>query len=372
MKRIILNFQKKEEDFKELVQEAFNRDVLNFLVSNKTLSEFKNIERVKTFAWNSDLDVDYIIFRDLAELERILEQEDIKKSIGYYKELKSKEDELEIKKLSNNPKLNFIIVSASDWKIIPFENLIAEMHKKDTELIAEVENLAEAELMLKTLEIGVDGILIIPKTANDLIELKNLIGTGFKIELTEAEIINIQTIPESDRVCVDTTSLLLPGEGMLVGSTAKGFTLIHAEVFETQFVASRPFRVNAGDVSAYILVPEEDPNKEESYRTKYLSEIKGGDKVLVINSKGAVRIASVGRVKIETRPMIRFEMQSEQAGKKFPISCICQNAETIRLVDPEGNAKSVVDIKEGDKVLVHIGPGATHFGTAIEETIIEK
>jgi 3-dehydroquinate synthase II len=372
MKRIILNFQKKQEDFNELVQEAFNRDILNFLVSNKTLSEFKGIKRVKTFAWDSELDVDYIIYRDLAELERILEQGDIKKSIGYYKELTSKDDELEIKKLSNNPKLNFIIVSASNWKIIPFENLIAEMHKKDTELIAEVENLAEAELMLKTLEIGVDGILFTPKTANEIIDLKNLIGVGFKIKLREAEILNIQAIPESDRVCVDTTSLLLPGEGMLVGSTAKGFALVHAEVFETQFVASRPFRVNAGDVSAYILVPEEDPNKGELYITKYLSEIKGGDKVLVINSRGAVRIASVGRVKIETRPMLRFEMQSQEAGKKIPISCICQNAETIRLVDSEGNAKSVVDLKEGDKVLVHIGPGATHFGTAIEETIIEK
>ncbi|GAH34953.1 unnamed protein product [marine sediment metagenome] len=54
------------------------------------------------------------------------------------------------------------------------------------------------------------------------------------------------------------------------------------------------------------------------------------------------------------------------------MSCICQNAETIRLVDIHGIAKSVVDIKIGDEVLVHIGPGATHFGTVIKETIIEK
>ncbi|MEJ2278020.1 MAG: 3-dehydroquinate synthase II [Candidatus Lokiarchaeota archaeon] len=33
---------------------------------------------------------------------------------------------------------------------------------------------------------------------------------------------------------------------------------------------------------------------------------------------------------------------------------------------------SVVDLKQGDKVLVHVGPGATHFGTKIDETIIEK
>jgi len=31
MKKIILNFAEKRDDFKELVQEAFNKDILNFL-----------------------------------------------------------------------------------------------------------------------------------------------------------------------------------------------------------------------------------------------------------------------------------------------------------------------------------------------------
>jgi 3-dehydroquinate synthase II len=224
--------------------------------------------------------------------------------------------------------------------------------------------------MIKTMEIGVDGILITPKSANDIIELKNLLSPTFQIELTKAKVIKIDAIPEAERVCVDTTSLLKIGEGLLVGSTAMGFSLIHSETFETEFVASRPFRVNAGDVSAYVIVPDKDP--EKLYRTKYLSELKGGDKVLAVTSEGEARIVSVGRVKIETRPMLRFELEVSVGDKKFQISCICQNAETIRLVGEDGKAKTVVDIKVGDRVLVHIGPGATHFGTAIKETIIEK
>ncbi|TFG00741.1 MAG: 3-dehydroquinate synthase II [Promethearchaeota archaeon] len=372
MKKILLNFKSRGDDFNELVQEAFNRDILHFLVSKDTYSEFENIERVKTYSWNKNLDTDYLIFNDMSLLEEQFEQKDLNKSLGYYKELKSKDDEDEIRELANTNKVDFIIVSAKDWKIIPFENLIASMHKKDTELIADVENIEEAELMLKTLEIGVDGVLYTPQKSMDLIDLKNLVGKIYELELTEAEIKTIQSIPESDRVCVDTTSLLRPGEGMLIGSTAMGFALVHAEVFETQFVASRPFRVNAGDVSAYILVPEDDPNSLNIYRTKYLSEIKGGVKVLAVNKEGKARIVSVGRVKIETRPMLRFELEAKTNGDTIPISCICQNAETIRLVDTQGEAVSVVNLKEGDKVLVHLGPGATHFGTAIEETIIEK
>ncbi|MFX1311609.1 MAG: 3-dehydroquinate synthase II [Promethearchaeota archaeon] len=371
MKKIILDFESKTKNFKELVQEAFNKDILNFLVSPATYTEFEQIERINLFTKNLDIPAHNFITDNKEKLKELLSNKKYSEYIiGYYKDLKSKDDEKKIIELSKSRQVDFIIVSARDWKIIPFENLIAEMHDNDTDLIAAVNSLKEAELMLKTLEIGVDGILFAPKEVNDIIEVKNLIHTTFHIEFNNAKILNIQNIPEAERVCVDTTSLLKIGEGLLVGSTAAGFCLVHSETFETQFVSSRPFRVNAGDVSAYVLVPSEDPGK--IYRTKYLSELKGGDKVIAVTYKGEARIVSVGRVKIETRPMLRFELEISKGNKIIPLSCICQNAETIRLVGIDGKAKSVVDIKLGDEVLVHIGPGATHFGTIIEETIIEK
>ncbi|MFX1487808.1 MAG: 3-dehydroquinate synthase II [Promethearchaeota archaeon] len=371
MKKIILSFRTKQDNFKELVQEAFNKDVLNFLISKETFSELDKIERLKLYTIDLTIPTNYLITKSKEELDEMLMNEKFSGcTIGFYKEITSKEDEQEIVALAKSSRVDFIIVKAPDWKIIPFENLIAEMHKTDTELIAEVEDIKEAELMVKTMEIGVDGILIAPKSPNDIIGLKNLLSTTFYIELITAKVTRIENIPEAERVCVDTTSLLKIGEGLLVGSTAAGFSLIHSETFETEFVASRPFRVNAGDVSAYVIVPDEDPDK--LYRTKYLSELKGGDKVLAVTSKGEARIISIGRVKIETRPMLRFEMEAFTGNKKILISCICQNAETIRLVGEDGKARSVVDIKVGDKILVHIGPGATHFGTAIKETIIEK
>ena len=371
MKKIILRFESKQSNFKELVQEAFNKDILDYLVSKNTFSDFKDIERVNLFSKDPNTSVEYIIADNFEKLRELVDKNKFsRRNIGFYKELKSKDDEKAIIELSRSKQVDFIIVSAKDWKIIPFENIIAEMHQTDTELIAEVDDIKEAELMMKILETGVDGILFTPKSANDIIELKNLISTTFRIELTNAKVINIETIPEAERVCVDTTSLLKIGEGLLVGSTATGFSLVHSETFETQFVASRPFRVNAGDVSAYVLVPDEDHEKE--YRTKYLSELKGGDKVLAVNNKGEARIVSVGRVKIETRPMLRFELEVTIGEKKIPLSCICQNAETICLVGADGNAISVVDIKVSDEILVHLGPGSTHFGTPIKETIIEK
>lgn len=367
MKKIILNFGEKSDIYSELIQEAFNMNFLDFLVSRDTFSEFENIDRITTYSRDLGINAHNFIVNDASEKPLEIDK-GVK--IGLYTELKSKQDEDYIIGESKKGNLNFIVVKAQDWKIIPFENLIAEMHQNDIELIASVENINEAELMLKTLEVGTDGVLITPKDVNDIIELKKLLVTKFGVELIEAEVMSLQNVPESERVCIDTTSLLKSGEGMLVGSTAKGFVLVQAEVFDTQFVSSRPFRVNAGDVSAYILVPSKDINEE--YRTKYLSELKGGDQVLIVNADGGAKSVTVGRVKIETRPMLRLELEIDKQGKKIRINYIGQNAETIRLVNSAGIPVSIVDIKVGDKVLSWIGPEATHFGVKIKENIIER
>ena len=114
--------------------------------------------------------------------------------------------------------------------------------------------------------------------------------------------INILTISEvkdgkvSDRVCVDLTNMLDIGDGMLVGSNSSSLILVHSETVESEFVPTRPFRVNAGPVNSYILMADGT--------TKYLSELKMGDEVMIINSSGLNKSGTVGRIKIENRPLL--------------------------------------------------------------------
>ena len=370
MKTIILNIERKTPNFKELIQEALNHNFLDILVSKDMFQEISQFERLIMYSKDLTLPVKNLICSDIDEAKRLMpKSESNPAKIGIYRELITKDDEKTIIELTETNLFDFIIVAAKDWKVIPYENLIAAMHSTNTNLIAEVCSVKEAELMLNVLEMGVDGILYTPKDADELGELKKITKSSVKINLTTAKVIAIQSITESERVCVDTTSLLEVGEGMLIGSTAKGFVLVHAEVFDTKFVSSRPFRVNAGDVSAYILVPSE---KQGVYRTKYLSELKGGDQVYIVDIEGNARIATVGRVKIETRPMLRFELEAFTKNEVININCICQNAETVKIVDNHGVPLPVVDIKINDEVLVHVGPGATHYGTAVKEKIVEK
>src|SRR4030042_2120667 len=103
-------------------------------------------------------------------------------------------------------------------------------------------------------------------------------------------------------------------------------------------------------------------------QTKYLSEVKSGDQVMVVNFEGTNYPAIVGRAKVEKRPLVLVEAEENGQG----ISVILQNAETIRLTQPNGQAVSLVDLKSGNEVLTYREGRARHFGVQIDETIIEQ
>ncbi len=293
--------------------------------------------------------------RELGRLKTVAEDGDLK--------LGSAVVEIEIAGLADQErtialgKKRTVLVSGRDWKIIPLENIIARAGK----VMAVVESLPAARTALGILERGVAGVAVKSSSPKTIREIIRLVKSGReKIDLTPVRITAIEELGMGDRVCVDTCSVFDPGEGMLVGNTGSAFFLVHAESVATPYVAPRPFRVNAGGVHAYTLLP--------GGRTCYLSELKIGDEVMGVGFRGGTRTAIVGRAKVEKRPML---LVRGRAGKR-EVSLILQNAETIRLVRPRGKPLSVAVLRKGDEVLACFESGGRHFGTRIEESIEEK
>ncbi len=253
-----------------------------------------------------------------------------------------------------------VIVENIDWTIIPLENLIS----KTTNLIQTVKNPTEAKLALETMERGADGILLQPKSVNDILATAKIVREigAETVTLETVKIIETKAVTMSDRCCLDTTSILPPGTGLLVGDSSKAMFLVHNENVQSPFCAARPFRVNAGAVHAYIRLPDN--------RTKYLCELTTGDEVLAVDPDGKSQIVAIGRNKIERRPMLLVIAENKD-GKR--VSLVMQNAETIRLTTPKGKPISVTTIKLGDEVLAFFGEATgRHFGEAINETIREQ
>ena len=293
--------------------------------------------------------------KELGRIETISEDGDL--MLGddvVFFTIKSGEDEAKITRLSQNKK---VILQCTDWTIIPLENLIA----KGADVIAQVHSVEEARTAFGILEKGVRHILF---HTTDVIELKKslslLRAEEDKTPLEEAKIVEVTPIGMGDRVCVDTCTSMTIGQGMLIGNSSSALFLVHSESVANPYVEPRPFRVNAGPVHAYTRVP--------GGKTRYLSELSSGDPVLITDFQGKTIVGSVGRLKIEKRPLMLVKAMVNDK----QVTTILQNAETIRLTDPEGKPVSVVSLKPGDKVLIALEESGRHFGIKIDETITEK
>ncbi|XP_037419634.1 3-dehydroquinate synthase homolog isoform X5 [Triticum urartu] len=268
---------------------------------------------------------------------------------------------------------NTVIHFRGDWQVIPAENIVAAFQGCAGIVLAVSTNSTEAQVFLEALEQGLDGVVLKVEDMDDIIKLKDYFDrrneAKSQLQLTKATVSKVEVVGMGDRVCVDLCSIMRPGEGLLVcvGSYARGMFLVHSECLETNYIASRPFRVNAGPVHAYVTVPGD--------KTSYLSELQSGREVIVVDQNGLWRTSIVGRVKIESRPLILVEAKENSGNGTYSI--FLQNAETVALIGPDRGsggrtAIPVTSLKVGDEVLVRKQGGARHTGIEIQEFIVEK
>jgi len=291
--------------------------------------------------------------------------------IGGHVHIHSEETQTKARSLAGS--VEWILLTFEDWSMIPIENILAATEATPTKVAAQINQPIQAQGAGFALDIGVDALLC----SDDCLEASLIVKSlrleqkeesgpsnpspSEMIELTSMTITEIQEGHTGDRACIDLLSMLDMGEGMLVGSTARSLVLVHGETIESKYVPTRPFRVNAGSVDAYTYLA--------NGTTKYLCELRSGDEILVVGSNGTTRPATVGRMKIESRPLIllRFKHENTNEGHVF-----IQQAETVRMVSENGKVCSVTDLSLGDGILGCTSPSTRHVGQSISAPSEER
>jgi len=219
------------------------------------------------------------------------------------------------------------------------------------------------------LQHGVDAVLLPPEAGNESLwaaareiapEIVEFAETLEAPRLVPAAILSVESAGVGERVCVDLIERLSPGEGMAIGSSSGSLCLVHAETIPSGYVPSRPFRVNAGAIHAYVLMSDGS--------TRYLSELQAGDEVAVLSSDGSKRGAVIGRLKVERRPfiMLRFSTPMNEG------QIMLQQAETVRLISASGEPVSVTNIEEGSEILILNEESMRHIGQAVSGEVAER
>jgi len=316
--------------------------------------EVKALDGLKIYYKSTKADV-YVV----EDIDSLKKARDNGKTVAFSIKVESSKD---IAKAVEASKLGAeaVLVQTTDWKIIPLENLIAEIHGRKTKVYSYAKP-SEVKMLFTVLELGVDGVVMTASKVQEVRDAKNVMKDLGSVPLSVAKVTDVKEVGLGDRACVDTASMLNFGEGMLIGNTAKFLFLLHNESVGSKFTSPRPFRVNAGSVHCYILLP--------SGRTKYLSELDSGTEVMVTDKDGKSRTVIVGRVKIERRPLLLVMAESASASAGI----LVQNAETIAFVGKDGKPIPATSIKAGDEIVVKIEKtSGRHFGMAVDEFVIEK
>ncbi|KAJ8602050.1 hypothetical protein CTAYLR_002767 [Chrysophaeum taylorii] len=268
-------------------------------------------------------------------------------------------------------------------EMIALENVISVARPTGTKVAAALDAAEEVRGAAFALDVGVDALVLRPPLGpeDDLWEaaviaraqraervvVEEPAPDGRPVDLEVATVTRVEPGVVADRVAVDLVRLLRPGEGALVGSSAKALALVHGETLPSPLVAPRPFRVNAGPVHAYALLADA--------KTKYLSELEPGDHILVVDVHArTARPVAVGRLKIETRPHLLVSFAHEVESDTLPREgqLFLQQAETVRLVSSDCEPLCVTDLKPGHRIFVSFAKHGTHCGRPIDARVVER
>ncbi|MCI4358320.1 MAG: 3-dehydroquinate synthase II [Thermoplasmata archaeon] len=245
-------------------------------------------------------------------------------------------------------------------RVIPLEGALS-VRSPGSSIWVVTRRTEEVPAALGALEVGADRVVVeIPDPASvDALERTLEGARAGPLRWSTAVVSRVEPVGASERVLVDSTSLLAPNEGMLVGSSAGLLFHVASEAEGSEFSRPRPFRVNAGSPHLYILMADGT--------TRYLSELVTGDRPFVCRPGRPGRAVRVGRLKIERRPMLLIG--ARHGGTEATV--FVQEAETVRLSGVSGR-EPVTELRRGHRLRVVALPAARHLGVVVNEQVEER
>ena len=272
------------EERKELVKTALESGAQAVLVNAGEEKLVRELGKIKVVSEGEDSDI--FLTKDIKKVEN---------SAAFYCEIKGKQDERLIAEAGKTA--DYVIINAKDWKVIPLENLIAELKGKCS-ILAEACTENEARLALETLEIGTDGVLA-SADFTEIKKIKKLIDSlsAERLSLSTVKVTSVEPSGEQDSTSIDTCSILNLGEGLL----ADNF-LVHSDTEKIPWMEPAPFRINIG-TNSKIKTPD---------GIKKVKELNPGDEIISANFEGRARRLVVNEIIPSKKKMLKVSADNSE------------------------------------------------------------
>jgi 3-dehydroquinate synthase II/3-amino-4-hydroxybenzoic acid synthase len=260
---------------------------------------------------------------------------------------------------------DYLLVGFRDPTNIPLELIIATLQATQTILIKEIRDRSDVDdaiVSLGVMEVGAEGVMFTAEStqvADAFLSRLDALHSG-NLQLSVGTVVESRPAGMGYRSCIDVATLFSEVEGILVGSTSQGGILCCPEVFYLPYMQLRPFRVNAGAVHSYVFGAND--------RTDYMTELRSGSPVMIVDKAGRARRACIGRMKTELRPLRLIDVEFEA---KKRVSVLMQDDWHVRVFSAEGTPLNITELKTGDQVLGYVTEPGRHVGIRVNEHIFE-
>ena len=98
-----------------------------------------------------------------------------------------------------------------------------------------------------------------------------------------------------------------------------------------------------------------------------------GSRVLAVDTQGRTRVVTVGRVKIERRPLLLIEsrVRPDDPPDRY-IKTFLQNDWHVRIMGADRKVRNSTLVRPGDRLLAYGDEPGRHTGLKVSESIVEK
>ena len=263
-----------------------------------------NVIKKNKILWEK---LDAIFCKNLNHLEEVKNK--YKTSVGMFLSVNDKAS-LEFAVDEASLTADIVAIDFKDSTNIPLELVLAKTQSTSTRVFKKVKNFQDGEVSLMTMEKGSDGIILDSNSLIDVVELDNRFEKSNvdKFDLKPAKITNI---------------------------------------------------IHTGGVHMYVWGPHNF--------VAYLSDLRAGDRVFALDSKGNAKVVTVGRMKIERRPLLKIEAVIDEQ----VINIFIQDDWHVRVFGSKGEIRPSSEVKIGDQLLGYLDEPGRHVGLKISETIKE-
>ncbi|KVO04688.1 3-dehydroquinate synthase [Burkholderia ubonensis] len=199
----------------------------------------------------------------------------------------------------------FVVIDYALATTVPLERLLADVGELACRIVVSVAEPHGAVYLARKYALAPIGIAFAPRDASELRDVLAACGEAGShepLKLQSFEVLSVEPLGTGPHAIVDGCSRLDDDESVLVGATATSMLLVKAADRPHDDAQPLAFSISAGSIDSFVFCG--------GARTRKLALLRSGERILTVGAAGALRTVVVGRVRIESGPLVALHARS--------------------------------------------------------------